>query len=85
MSASTCFGTKVLTLEIFKKFILDESKRWQVKDKYAKSHNEALAAESGSQKGKDKNKDKKKVECYNCHKTGHYKSKCWAKGSGKEG
>src|SRR6266850_1926582 len=85
MSASACLGMKVLTSEIFKQFILDESKRQQVKDKYVESRNEALAAESGSQKGKDKSKDKKKVECYNCHKTGHYKSECWAKGGGKEG
>jgi len=85
MSTSVRLGTKVLTSEIFKQFILDESKHRQVKDKYAESHNEALAMESGSRKGKDKSKDKKKVECYNCHKTGHYKSKCWAKGSGKEG
>src|SRR6266850_6806375 len=74
MSASTCLGTKVLTSEIFEQFILDESERRQVKDKYAESRNEALATESGSRKGKDKSKDKKKVECYNCHKTGHYKS-----------
>src|SRR6267142_6918591 len=85
MSACTCLGTKVLTSEIFEQFILDKSEHRQVKDKYAKSRNEALAAESGSWKGKDKSKDKKKVECYNCHKTGHYKSECWAKGGGKEG
>src|SRR6267142_1336683 len=85
MSMSTHLGTKVLTSEIFEQFILDESKHWQVKDKYAESCNEALAMESGSRKGKDMSKDKKKVKCYNCHKTRHYKSECWAKGSGKEG
>src|SRR6267142_2635258 len=85
MSTSMRLGTKVLTSEIFEQFILDESEHRQVKDKYAESRNEALATESGSQKGKDKSKDKKKVECYNCHKTGHYKSECWAKGGGKEG
>jgi hypothetical protein len=25
------------------------------------------------------------VECYNCHKRGHMKADCWAKGGGKEG
>ncbi len=25
------------------------------------------------------------VECYNCHKKGHIKAECWAKGGGKEG
>jgi gag-polypeptide of LTR copia-type len=32
-----------------------------------------------------KPKDKKNVECYNCHKKGHIKADCWAKGGGKEG
>src|SRR5882762_7033078 len=31
------------------------------------------------------NKDKRNVECYNCHKMGHYRSDCWAKGGDKEG
>ena len=30
-------------------------------------------------------KDKRNVECYNCHKLGHYNSDCWAKGGVKEG
>jgi len=85
MSTSTRLGTKTLTSEIFKQLILDESDCWQVKDKYAETRNEALAMESSGWKGKDKGKDKKKVKCYNCHKTGHYKSECWAKGEGKEG
>jgi hypothetical protein len=29
--------------------------------------------------------DARNIECYNCHKLGHYKSDCWAKGGGKEG
>ena len=28
---------------------------------------------------------RKRVECYNCHKKGHVKAECWAKGGGKEG
>ena len=27
----------------------------------------------------------KDIECYNCHKKGHKKADCWAKGGGKEG
>jgi hypothetical protein len=30
-------------------------------------------------------RDKSKVECYNCHKLGHYKSECYAKGGDQEG
>lgn len=32
-----------------------------------------------------KRRDKRNVECSNCHKLGHYKSDCWAKGGDKEG
>jgi hypothetical protein len=32
------------------------------------------------------NKQKKRdIKCHNCHKKGHIKAECWAKGSGKEG
>jgi hypothetical protein len=85
LSASARLGSKTLTAEIFKQFILDEFECWQVKTKYSESKDKALAADSGKGKGKDKHKDKHKVECFNCHKTGHYKSNCWEKGGGKEG
>jgi len=55
-------------------------------------------AKAGKKEGKDskdkafamdptkkKDKDKCKVECHNCHKKGHMKADCWAKGGGKEG
>lgn len=42
---------------------------------YLNSHNGSNSS-SGS---------KKHIECHNCHKCGHYKSNCWAKGGGKEG
>src|SRR5487761_1616980 len=29
--------------------------------------------------------DRSKAECFNCHKIGHFKSECWAKGGDKEG
>src|SRR6267142_598588 len=85
ISASTRLGTKVLTAEIFEQFMIDESKRHQVKNDCAEAQDEALAMDSSNGKGKDWRRDKRKVECYNCHKTGHYKSECWAKGGGKEG
>ena len=30
-------------------------------------------------------RDATKKECFNCHKLGHFKEDCWAKGGGKEG
>jgi hypothetical protein len=85
ISVSVHLGSKALMVEIFEQLILDEAEWWQVKDRYTESRDEAQAADSGKWKGKDKSKDKKKVECYNCCKTRHYKSGCWAKGGGKEG
>jgi hypothetical protein len=37
---------------------------------------------TSTQKGKKK---KHNVECFNCHKCGHVKADCWAKGGSKEG
>src|SRR5712672_791185 len=30
-------------------------------------------------------KSRRDIECFNCHKKGHRKADCWAKGGGKEG
>ena len=40
---------------------------------------------NNSQGGKGGKKANKDVECFNCHKKGHKKAECWAKGGGKEG
>ena len=44
-----------------------------------KTQDQAFAADA-RKKGK-----KRDIECYNCHKRGHMKADCWAKGGGKEG
>ena len=82
ISASARLGSTPLSSEIFERFILDEYDRRQVRDKSKEPKDEALSTET-SKKGKGK--DKRKIECHNCHKKGHYKSECWAKGGGNEG
>lgn len=82
LSASARLGSKQLTADIFKQFILDEYDCRQVKSKAKDPKDEALNAETAK---KGKRKDKHKIECHNCHKKGHYKSECWAKGSGNKG
>ena len=47
-----------------------------------KVKDEALTAETEIERRKNKRKN---IECHNCHKKGHYKSQCWAKGGGDEG
>jgi hypothetical protein len=94
---STLSGTSFLTktkttADSFKVFLLDEYEHHQLMEKEdtkagksgkdVKDPNDKAFA-AGSTKKKDK--DKCKVECHNCHKKGHMKANCWAKGGGKEG
>src|SRR6266851_2277545 len=86
--ASHLTKTKI-TADSFRAFLLDEYEHRLIREKQdAKggkdgkdSKDEAFAADSN----KRKDKDKRKVECHNCHKKGHMKADCWAKGGGKEG
>jgi hypothetical protein len=47
-----------------------------------KGRNATLHAGNGTRQGRGATKD---TVCYNCNKTGHFKTDCWAKGGGKEG
>jgi len=89
--ASFLTKTKI-TADSFRAFLLDEYECRQLMEK-----EDAKAAKTGKD-GKDskdeafatdstkkKDKHKHKVECHNCHKKGHMKANCWAKGGGKEG
>ena len=87
----TSFLTKTkITADSFRAFLLDEYERRVLMEK-----EDAKAGKKEGKDGKDeafavdstkkKDKDKCKVECHNCHKKGHMKANCWAKGGGKEG
>jgi len=45
-----------------------------------KAQDEAFATVADARR-----RGKKQVECFNCHKKGHVKADCWARGGGKEG
>jgi gag-polypeptide of LTR copia-type len=81
ISASAHLGSTFLTTEIFEQLIIDKYEHQQVKDKCSMTKDEALSADSSKKKGKDK----KNMECFNCCKKEHYKSKCHAPGGGQEG
>ena len=92
ISASARLGSTKLMADIFKQFIIDEYDRHRLTGKDSDSWDEALSAADSSKKsaGKDKDKDKDKdkrkpTECFNCHRIGHHRSKCWAKCGGDEG
>ena len=61
--------------------LLEEDRRRKARG--GESSGTALHAKTRGKSGDDNpNRDK---ECFNCHKKGHVKGDCWAKGGGKEG
>jgi len=58
--------------------INEEEERRRLRKGKNKTQDEAFTAEERKNK-------RRSIECYNCHKKGHYRSECWAKGGGKEG
>jgi transposase InsO family protein len=69
---------KDLTPTAVIRMALNEQEKRRLRKGKDKTPDEAFTAEERKYK-------RKNVECYNCHKMGHYKSECWAKGGGKEG
>ena len=68
--------------------VIDEYNRHSVKNHQTKDKGKSDATffAGGSLKGGKGGKGgKSDVECFNCHKKGHKKADCWAKGGGKEG
>ena len=68
--------------------MIDEYDHCSIKNRQTKDKGKSDAAffAGGSSKGGKGGKGgKSDVECFNCHKKGHKKANCWAKGGGKEG
>ena len=80
ISSSAYIHQSAITTEIVLKLVIDAFERRQ-RDNNSKAQDEAFAAQNQKKRaGK-----KREVECFNCHKKGHMKADCWAKGGGKEG
>ena len=80
LSTSMRISGNALTAEILIQFIQDEQECHTIHTKKNGSNDEAFTAEGGNKKKKRKNE-----QCTNCHKNGHTKAKCWAKGRDQEG
>jgi hypothetical protein len=80
--ASTAYMQSIsITSEVVHKLSTDTYDRRQIENA-GKVQDEAFAAEARKKGSKGKKRD---IECFNCHKKGHVKAECWAKGGGNEG
>src|SRR6266702_4144127 len=77
MAANTA-GTAVMPDQVIR-LVTDEFDRRVIKTGKNKAGPEEAFAANGQKH------DKQNVECFNCHRLGHFKSECWAKGGNKEG
>ena len=68
-----------ITSDTFQAYILDEYELRKLRSNKKDAKDEAFTADAS------KKKPKKDIECHSCHKRGHVKADCWAKGGGKEG
>ena len=80
LSASMCISGNALTAEMLIQFIQDEQEHHTICTKKNGSNDEAFIVEGGNKKKKRKNE-----QYTNCHKNGHTKAECWAKGRDWEG
>ncbi len=77
MAANTA-GTAVMPDQVIR-LVTDEFDQHVIKTSKNKAGPEEAFAANGQKH------DKQNVECFNCHRLGHFKSECWAKGGDKEG
>ena len=87
VTATVSFLDKELESDALMHSVIDEYDRRAVKKgpRKDKTNDAAFYAGGGSKGSRDGNRSKRDVECFNCHKKGHKKADCWAKGGGKEG
>src|SRR5258708_16155420 len=79
ITASAKMSRTAVSSMITVKLAMDEYNQCTLQSR--KAQDEAFTADSQKKK-KGKKRD---VECENCHKKGHTKAQCWAKGGGNEG
>ena len=79
MNVSAHLTQSKITSDTFQAYILNEYELHELRSNKRDTKDEAFTADAS------KKKPKKDIECHNCHKRGHVKADCWAKGGRKEG
>jgi len=79
MNAAAYYSGQPTTPDLVTKLITDEYDRQMIAQGKSSNGPEEAFATQGQKI------DRSKIKCYNCHRKGHYKSECWAKGGDKEG
>ena len=79
VNASTHLTQSKIISDAFQAYILNKYELCKLRSNKKDSKDKAFTADTS------KKKPKKDIECHNCHKHGHVKADCWAKGGRKEG
>ena len=87
IAATMSFLEKELEPNTLMNSVIDEYNHQSVKKGPCKNKtaDAAFYAGGGLKGSKDRKGSKRDIKCFNCHKKGHKKGDCWAKGGGKEG
>jgi hypothetical protein len=86
LEATAGYAQKVVTpQELIATVTVEYEHRLIRNPQAAKRGGNATLTAGAQASARDKRSTAKDVTCYNCNRTGHFKSDCWAKGGGKEG
>ncbi|KAJ7187493.1 hypothetical protein GGX14DRAFT_485497 [Mycena pura] len=85
LTATSALLNQTIDPDTYIRGIGDEADRRGIKNRAKEEKEAAYNANGGSAGHGRRGKRSSTVECYNCHKKGHIKAECWAKGGGKEG
>src|ERR1700761_4530966 len=85
LTATSALLNQTIDPDTYIRGIGDEADRRRIKNRTKEEKEAAFNANGGSSGHGRRGKRSSTVECYNCHKKGHIKAECWAKGGGKEG
>jgi hypothetical protein len=86
LEATAGYAQKVVTPQELIAAVTVEYEHQLIRNPQAAKRGGNAALTAGAQaSARDKRSAAKDVTCYNCNRTGHFKSDCWAKGGGKEG